>query len=92
MVGGSRKLKPKQTAVVAYIPLNAPVPSERIEDAVWATPTASRRKRLANTISESRTALGPAHRSVSHRESSPTWSCSSAGWPTPLDRTTGLRW
>jgi len=61
VVGGSRKLKPKQTAVVAYIALNAPVPSERIEDAVWVAVTASRRKRLANTISESRTALGPAH-------------------------------
>ena len=61
VVGGSRKLKPKQTAVVTYIALNAPVPSERIEDAVWVAATASRRKRLANTISESRAALGPAH-------------------------------
>lgn len=61
VVGGSRKLKPKQTAVVAYVALNAPVPSERIEDAVWVAVTASRRKRLANTISESRNALGAAH-------------------------------
>lgn len=61
VVGGNRKLKPKQTAVVAYVALNAPVPSERIEDAVWVTATASRRKRLANTISESRNALGAAH-------------------------------
>lgn len=44
VVGGSRKFKPKQTAEVAYIVLNAPVPSERIEYAVWVAATASRRK------------------------------------------------
>ncbi|MDP9442912.1 MAG: hypothetical protein M3P83_00600, partial [Actinomycetota bacterium] len=61
VVGGNRKLKPKQTAVLAYIALHAPVASERVEDAVWVAPTASRRKRLANTVSESRNALGAAH-------------------------------
>ena len=36
---------------------------EKLEDAVWASPTtANRRKRLANTISECRAALGRARR------------------------------
>lgn len=61
VVGGTKKLKPKQTAVVAFIALHAPVASERVEDALWVAPTSSRRKRLANTVSETRTALGAAH-------------------------------
>lgn len=61
VVGGSRKLKPKQTAVLAYIALHAPVSAERIGDAVWVAATSSRSKRLANTVSESRSALGATH-------------------------------
>ncbi len=60
VVGGLRPLKGKHTAVVAYVALHAPVTSERVEDAVWSTFTESRRKRLANTLSECRTALGAA--------------------------------
>ena len=61
VVGAKAALKPKQVAVLAYIALHAPVASERVEDAVWVTPTASRRKRLANTVSECRSAIGPTH-------------------------------
>lgn len=61
VVGGNRRLKPQETAVVAYIALHAPVAGAQIEDAVWSAPTASRSKRLANTISACRSALGPAH-------------------------------
>ncbi|MBW3642398.1 MAG: LysM peptidoglycan-binding domain-containing protein [Actinobacteria bacterium] len=61
VIGGRKKLTPKQTAVVAYIALHGPVPAERVEDAVWVAPTSSRHKRLANTVSECRTALGAAH-------------------------------
>ncbi|MGH9021514.1 MAG: AfsR/SARP family transcriptional regulator, partial [Acidimicrobiia bacterium] len=61
VVGASRSLKPKQVAVLAYVALHAPVASERVEDAVWVAPTASRRKRLANTVSETRNVLGVAH-------------------------------
>lgn len=59
--GGTKTLTPKQTAVLAYIALHAPVPSEAIEDAVWVAPTESRKKRLANTVSECRAALGAQH-------------------------------
>ena len=58
VVGATRSLKPKQVAVLAYIALHAPVAADRVEDAVWVTPTASRRKRLANTVSETRNILG----------------------------------
>ena len=58
VVGAARSLKPKQVAVLAYIALHAPVAADRVEDAVWVTPTASRRKRLANTVSETRNILG----------------------------------
>jgi DNA-binding SARP family transcriptional activator len=61
VVGGAKTLKPKQTAVLAYIALHGPVSSDAVEDAVWVAPTASRHKRLANTVSECRTALGAAH-------------------------------
>ncbi len=52
VVGGNRKLKPKQTAVLAYIALHAPVASERVEDAVWVVLAAHRKSRSA--INESR--------------------------------------
>lgn len=61
VVGAKATLKPKQIAVLAYIALHAPVASERVEDAVWVTATASRRKRLANTVSECRNAIGATH-------------------------------
>nr|MDP9420951.1 LysM peptidoglycan-binding domain-containing protein [Actinomycetota bacterium] len=61
VVGAKATLKPKQIAVLAYIALHAPVGSERVEDSVWVTPTASRRKRLANTVSECRNAIGATH-------------------------------
>jgi DNA-binding SARP family transcriptional activator len=58
VIGGRQPLSPKQTAVLTYLALHQPVSAERIEDAVWSAPTASRRKRLANTISEIRASLG----------------------------------
>lgn len=65
VVGATKNLKPKQVAVLAYIALHAPVASDRVEDAVWITPTASRRKRLANTVSETRSVLGAANLPIS---------------------------
>lgn len=65
VVGATKNLKPKQVAVLAYIALHAPVASDRVEDAVWVTPTASRRKRLANTVSETRSVLGAANLPIS---------------------------
>lgn len=65
VVGTPRSLKPKQLAVLAYIALNAPVAAERIEDALWVTPTASRRKRLANTVSEIRSVVGATNLPIS---------------------------
>lgn len=61
VVGGRQPLGPKHTAVVSYVALHSPVAAERIEDGVWSAPTSSRRKRLANTISEARHALGAGH-------------------------------
>ena len=61
IAGGRRPLTPLQTAVVTYIALHSPTAAERVEDAVWTTPTANRRKRLANTVSEARSALGAEH-------------------------------
>ena len=61
VVGGRRPLTPRQTAVVTYIALHSPAAAERIEDAIWTAPTASRRKRMANTVSDCRFALGEEH-------------------------------
>lgn len=61
VIGGKRRLKPQETAVAAYIALHGPVAGAQIEDAVWSAPTASRHKRLTNTISTCRSALGPLH-------------------------------
>lgn len=61
-VEGGDPLGPKQTAVVAYIALHGTVSADRLEEAVWASTTGtSRRKRLANTISECRALLGRRH-------------------------------
>jgi nucleoid-associated protein YgaU len=65
VIGAPKNLKPKQVAVLAYIALHAPVAAERVEDAVWVTPTASRRKRLANTVSETRSVVGAANLPIS---------------------------
>jgi DNA-binding SARP family transcriptional activator/nucleoid-associated protein YgaU len=66
VVGGRRPLSPKQAAVVTFIALHSPTTAERVEDAVWSAPTASRRKRLANTISDARPALGADHLPVAY--------------------------
>ena len=60
VIGGSRRLTPQETAVVAFVALNGPVGADRIEDAVWSGGTLSRRKRLSNTLSECRAVLGSA--------------------------------
>jgi DNA-binding SARP family transcriptional activator len=61
-VEGGDPLAPKQTAVVAYIALHEGVTTDRLEEAVWASATGtSRRKRLANTLSECRALLGRRH-------------------------------
>src|SRR5581483_8465147 len=54
-------LTPMQVAVVTYLTLHSPVGASRVEDAVWTAPTANRRKRLANTVSVARGALGAQH-------------------------------
>lgn len=60
--GGTAALTGKQTALVAYIALHRNVSSDRIADAVWVTPAAvSPRKRLANTITKCRAAIGARH-------------------------------
>ena len=61
VIGGSKPLTPQQTAVVAYIALHGLVTPDAIEDAIWVAPTENRRRRLANTISDCRTALGASH-------------------------------
>ncbi len=65
VIGGKTILKPKQTAVFVHIALHAPVASEVVEDAVWVAPTLTRHKRLANTVSECRAALGATHLPIS---------------------------
>lgn len=60
--GGTAALTGKQTALVAYIALHQNVSSDRVADAVWVTPAAvSERKRLANTITKCRAAIGARH-------------------------------
>ena len=57
--GTAQSLTPMQTSVLVYLTLHSPVASETIQDAIWTMPTENRKKRLANTISEIRPALGP---------------------------------
>jgi nucleoid-associated protein YgaU/DNA-binding SARP family transcriptional activator len=57
--GAAQSLTPMQTSVLVYLALHSPVASETIQDAIWTMPTENRKKRLANTISEIRPALGP---------------------------------
>lgn len=60
--GGAAQLRPKATAVVAYLALNRSVPTERLEEACWyASDSISRRKRLRDVVTEARTAIGSQH-------------------------------
>jgi len=61
VVGGNEALTPKPTAIVTYLALHNPASAERVEDAIWSGPAENRRKRLINTISDTRTALGAEH-------------------------------
>lgn len=61
VVGGHQPLTPKPTAIVSYLALNSPASAERVENAIWSAPTENRRKRLANTVSDTRNALGAEH-------------------------------
>jgi DNA-binding SARP family transcriptional activator/LysM repeat protein len=59
-VEGARKpLTGKQTAIVAYLAAHGTVTSDRLEDAIWLTPsTGPPGRRLINSMSECRGALG----------------------------------
>jgi DNA-binding SARP family transcriptional activator len=70
-VEGGQPLKPKATAVVAYLALNRSVTTERLEEACWfGSDGTSHTKRLHDTMTENRAALGsqhfPANRSGSY--------------------------
>src|SRR5262249_46389213 len=58
VVGGSKPLTAKQTALIAYLALHRGATIDTVGDALWVEPTASRHKRLANTVSETRAVLG----------------------------------
>ncbi|WCO67953.1 LysM peptidoglycan-binding domain-containing protein [Iamia majanohamensis] len=61
-VEGDRPLKPKATAVVAYIALNRSVTTERLEEACWfGSDGVSHVKRLHDTMTEARGAIGSQH-------------------------------
>lgn len=70
-IEGGEPLKPKATAVVAYLALHRSVTTERLEEACWfGSDGTSHTKRLHDTMAESRSALGsqhfPANRSGSY--------------------------
>lgn len=61
-VEGGEALKPKATAVVAYLALHRSVTTERLEEACWfGSDGTSHTKRLHDTMTESRAALGSQH-------------------------------
>jgi nucleoid-associated protein YgaU/DNA-binding SARP family transcriptional activator len=61
-VEGERTLKPKATAVVAYIALNRSATTERVEEACWfGSDGVSHVKRLHDTMTEARSAIGSQH-------------------------------
>ena len=61
-VDGGKALRPKPTAVVAYIALHRSVSVEVLEDACWADPASgSLRKRLKDVMSECRAGIGSQH-------------------------------
>lgn len=71
IVEGGQPLKPKATAVVAYLALNRSVTTARLEEACWfGSDGTSHTKRLHDTMAETRAALGsqhfPANRSGSY--------------------------
>jgi DNA-binding SARP family transcriptional activator len=61
-VEGGKPLRPKPTAVVAYIALHHSVTVEALEDACWAEPgSGALRKRLKDVMSECRAGIGAHH-------------------------------
>jgi DNA-binding SARP family transcriptional activator len=61
-VEGGKDLKPKATAVVAYLALHRSVTTDRLEEACWfGSDGVSHRKRLRDTMTECRDALGSQH-------------------------------
>ncbi|MGQ0823782.1 MAG: LysM peptidoglycan-binding domain-containing protein [Actinomycetota bacterium] len=61
-IEGGRLLKPKATAVVAYLALHRSVTTERLEEACWfGSDGISHRKRLRDVMTEVRDALGSQH-------------------------------
>lgn len=61
VTGGHKPLTPKQLGLMTYIALHADASADRLEEALWPDPMASRRRRLHNTVSQVRAALGPEH-------------------------------
>lgn len=60
--GGTKKLNTKPTAVVAYLALKREARSERLEEACWfGSNGTSHRKRLRETMTQCRDALGSQH-------------------------------
>lgn len=61
-VEGGEPLKPKATAVVAYLALHRSVTTERLEEACWfGSDGTSHAKRIHDVMAESRSALGSQH-------------------------------
>ena len=61
-VDGGRSLKPKSTSVVAYLALHRAVSTDRLEEACWfGADGTSHLKRLRDTMTECRAALGSQH-------------------------------
>ena len=61
-IEGGEPLKPKATAVVAYLALHRSVTTERLEEACWfGSDGTSHTKRLHDTMAEGRSALGSQH-------------------------------
>lgn len=61
-VDGGKPLKPKATAVAAYLALHRIVTTERLEEACWfGSDGSSHRKRLRDVMTEIRDALGSHH-------------------------------
>lgn len=62
VVEGGEPLKPKATAVVAYLALHRSVTTARLEEACWfGSDGTSHTKRIHDTMAESRSALGAQH-------------------------------
>lgn len=61
VVGGHRPLTPKQLGLMTYLALHTDASADRLEEAIWPDPMSSRRRRLHNTVSQVRAALGPEH-------------------------------